>query len=149
MKSWIIEAVDWRYEPMAKEINVTIENKLVLEKRDMNVYHHSTRSAHLISHNNSITLPLQPSVEDDYLHISVVSGPGHLINKSILNLPAWADFEISAEGKIVLVHSDDRTLLKIPPGPSTWQLRIKRSNTSIINQAVDRVTVGDDQLEYT
>jgi hypothetical protein len=134
---------------MAKEINVIIENKLVLEKRDMNVYHHSTRSAHLISHNNSITLPLQPSVEDDYLHISVVSGPGHLINKSILNLPAWADFEFSSEGKIFLVHSDDRTLLKIPPGPSTWQLRIKQSITSIINQAVDRVTVGDDQLEYT
>ena len=136
---------------MAKEINVIIENKLVLEKRDMNVYHHSTRSAHLISHNNSITLPLQPSVdvEDDYLHISVVSGPGHLTNKSILNLPAWADFEFSSEGKIILFHSDDRTLLKIPPGPSTWQLRIKRSKTSIINQAVDQVTVGDDQLEYS
>jgi len=148
-KLWIIETVDWRYEQMAKEINVTIENKLVMEKRDMNVYHHSTRSAHLISHNNSITLPLQPLVEDDYLHISVVSGPGHLINKSILNLPAWADFEFSAEGKIILVHSDDRTLLKIPPGPSTWQLKMTRAQTSIINQAVDRVTVGDDQLEYT
>jgi hypothetical protein len=134
---------------MAKEINVTIENKLTLEKRDMNVYHHSTRSAHLISHNNSITLPLRPSLEDDYLHISVVSGPGHLINKSILNLPAWADFEFSSEGKIILVHTDDRTLLKIPPGPSTWQLRMTRSITSIIDQAVDRVTVGDDQLEYS
>lgn len=134
---------------MAKEINVTIENKLVLEKRDMNVYHHSTRSAHLISHNNSITLPLQPSVEDDYLHISVVSGPGHLINKSILIIPAWADFEISSEGKVSVAHLGDRTLLKIPPGPSTWQLRMTRSSTSIINRAVDRVTVGDDQLEYS
>jgi len=134
---------------MAKEINVTIENKLVLEKRDMNVYHHSTRSAHLISHNNSITLPLRPSLEEDYLHISVVSGPGHLINKSVLNLPAWADFEFSSEGKIKVVHSDDRTLLKIPPGPSTWQLKMTRSFTSIIDQAVDRVTVGDDQLEYS
>jgi len=134
---------------MAKEINVTIENKLVLEKRDMNVYHHSTRSAHLISHNNSITLPLRPSLEEDYLHISVVSGPGHLINKSVLNLPAWADFEFSSEGKIILVHTDDRTFLKIPPGPSTWQLRMTRSFTSIIDQAVDRVTVGDDQLEYS
>ncbi len=134
---------------MAKEINVTIENKLILEKRDMNVYHHSTRSAHLISHSNSITLPLRPSVEDDYLHISVVSGPGHLINKSILNLPAWADFEFSSEGKIILFHSDNRTLLKIPPGPSTWQLRMTRSSTSIINQVADRVTVGDDQLEYS
>lgn len=134
---------------MANEINITVENKLVMEKRDMNVYHHSTRSAHLISHNNSITLPLQQSVEDDYLHISVVSGPGHLINNSVLNLPAWADFEFLCEGKIILVHSGERTLLKIPPGPSTWQLKMTRSKTCIINQTVDRVTVGDDQLEYT
>jgi len=135
---------------MTKEINITIENKLVLEKREMNVYHHSTRSAHLISHNNSITLPLRPSVEDDYLHISVVSGPGHLINKSVLSLPSWADFELSSEGKnIIVAHSGDRTLLKIPPGPSTWQLKMTRSITAIINRSADRVTVGDDQLEYS
>lgn len=133
---------------MAKEINITIENKLVMEKRDMNVYHHSTRSAHMISHNNSITLPLRSSVEDDYLHISVVSGPGHLNNKSVLNLPTWADFEFSSEGKIIVVHSGDRTLLKIPPGPSTWQLKMTRSFTSVINSPSDRVTIGDDQMEY-
>jgi hypothetical protein len=134
---------------MAKEINVTIENKLVMEKRDMNVYHHSTRSAHMISHNNSITLPLRTSVEDDYLHISVVSGPGHLENKSLVNLPSWADFELSSQGNIIVAHSGDRTLLKIPPGPSTWQLKMTRSITSFINQAADRVTIGDDRLEYS
>ena len=134
---------------MAKEINVTIENKLVMEKRDMNIYHHSTRSAHMISHNNSITLPLQTSLEDDYLHISVVSGPGHLTNKSVLNLPAWLDFELSSEGKVIVAHSGDRIYLKIPQGPSTWQLRMTRSITSIINQSADRVTIGDDQLEYS
>jgi len=133
---------------MANEINITVENKLVLEKRDMNVYHHSTRSAHMISHNNSITLPLQTSLDDDYLHISVVSGPGHLTNKSVLSLPAWVDFELSSEGKLVVAHSGDRTLLKIPPGPSTWQLKMTRSTTSIINRSADRVTIGDDQLEY-
>ncbi len=134
---------------MAKEINITVENKLIMEKRDMNVYHHSTRSAHMISHDNSITLPLRPSVEDDYLHISVVSGPGHLNNKSVLNLPAWADFELSSEGNIIVVHSGDRTFLKIPPGPSTWQLKMTRSITSGINQSADRVTIGDDRLEYS
>ena len=134
---------------MTKEINVTIENRLVMEKRDMNVYHHSTRSAHMISHNNSITLPLRPSTEDDYLHISVVSGPGHLENKSVLNLPAWADFELSSEGNIILAHSGERTFLRIPPGPSTWQLRMTRPITSFIDRASDRVTVGDDQLEYS
>jgi hypothetical protein len=139
----------WRTLTMAKEINITIENKLVMEKRDMNVYHHSTRSAHLISHNNSITLPLRTSVEDDYLHISVVSGPGHLENKSLVNLPSWADFELSSQGNIIVAHSGDRTLLKIPPGPSTWQLKMTRSITSFINQVSDRVTIGDDRLEYS
>ena len=103
----------------------------------------------MISHSNAITLPLRPSVEDDYLHISVVSGPGHLTNKSILNLPAWADFELSSEGKIIVAHSGDRMLLKIPPGPSTWQLKMTRSITSIINRPSDRVTIGDDRLEYS
>nr|NIM12175.1 hypothetical protein [Candidatus Aminicenantes bacterium]NIN18168.1 hypothetical protein [Candidatus Aminicenantes bacterium]NIN42067.1 hypothetical protein [Candidatus Aminicenantes bacterium]NIN84820.1 hypothetical protein [Candidatus Aminicenantes bacterium]NIO80995.1 hypothetical protein [Candidatus Aminicenantes bacterium] len=45
---------------MTKEINITIENKLVMEKRDMNIYHHATRSAHMISFDSSITLPFKP-----------------------------------------------------------------------------------------
>ena len=134
---------------MTKAISVTIENKLVMEKRDMNVYHHSTRSAHLISHNNAVTLPLRVSLDDDFLHISVVSGPGHLTNKSILNLPAWADFEFSTQGNIVVSHTGERTLLKIPPGPSTWQLRMTRAIDSLSNQGVDRVTVGDERMEYS
>jgi hypothetical protein len=133
---------------MAKEINVTIENKLVMEQRDMNVYHHSTRSAHLIGHNSSITLPLRLAVEGDYLHISIVSGPGNLENKSVINLPAWADFELSSDGKLTAIHSGDRTLLKIPPGPPTWQLKLTPSVTSIIKKPSDRIIIGDDQLEY-
>ncbi|UCH93509.1 MAG: hypothetical protein JSV88_25000 [Candidatus Aminicenantes bacterium] len=134
---------------MAKEINVIIENKLNMEKRDMNVYHHSTRSAHMISHDSSITLPLRPALEGDYLHISVVSGPGHLTNKSVVNLPSWADFEFSSVGNVAITHTGNRTLLKIPPGPSTWQLRMTRSINSFINRSSDRVTIGDDQLEYS
>jgi hypothetical protein len=103
----------------------------------------------MISYNNSITLPLQTSEEEDYLHISVVCGPGHLANKSILNLPSWVDFEFSSEGNIIVSHSDNRTILKIPPGPSTWQLKITRSITSNINQEIDHVTIGDDRLEYS
>ena len=82
---------------MAKEISITIENKLVREKRDLNVYHHSSGSAHMIRHNDSLTFPLRSSIEDDYLHISLVSGPGHLENKSVVNLPSWTDFEFSFE----------------------------------------------------
>ncbi len=132
---------------MSKEINITIENKLVMEKRDMNVYHHSTRSAHLISHASSITLPLKSDIEDDYLHISVVSGPGRLEGNCVVNLPSWVDFELSSAGDATTAHSGDRTLLKIPPGLPKWQLRITNSHSSLINQPLDRVTIGDDQLE--
>ena len=133
---------------MAKEINITIENKLVMEKRDMNVYHHATRSAHLISHDSSITLPLKSELEDDYLHISIVSGPGHLEGRCVVNLPSWVDFEFSSEGKLTVAHTGDRTLLKIPPGPPQWQLKMTRSFSSLMNPSSDSVTIGDDQLGY-
>ena len=133
---------------MAKEINVTIENKLVIEKRDMNVYHHSTRSAHMISHDSSITLPLKSEIEDDCLHISIVSGPGWLEGNCVVNLPSWIDFELSSAGDASVAHSGDRTLLKIPPGPAIWQLRMTRSFSSLNDQPSDCVTIGDDQLEY-
>lgn len=133
---------------MAKEINVTIENKLVMEKRDMNIYHHSTRSAHMISHDSSITLPLKSAIEDDYLHISIVSGPGHLEGNCLVNLPSWVDFELSSAGDATTSHSGDRTLLKIPPGPPKWQLKITRSPSTLIDQPYDRVTIGDSQQEY-
>lgn len=134
-------------QKMAKDINITVENKLVLEKRDMNVYHHFSRSAHMISHDSSITLPLRPAFEDDYVHISVVSGPGRLENKSVLNLPSWVDFEFSAVGNVTVIHSGDRTVLKIPPGPPVWQLKMTRPSSTMA-QAEDRVTIGDDRLEF-
>jgi hypothetical protein len=129
---------------MKKEINITVENRLVREKRDMNVYHHSTGSAHLISHDNSITLPLKTVIEDDYLHISIVSGPGHLQSKSVVNLPSWVDFEISSAADVTVAHSDDRTLLTIPPVPPIWQLKMTRPFSSIIDQSSVRITIGDD-----
>lgn len=133
---------------MTKEINITIENKLVMEKRDMNVYHHSTRSAHMISHDSSITIPLKLDIEDDYLHISLVSGPGRLEGNCLVNLPSWVNFELSSAGDATVVHLGERTLLKIPPGPAVWQLRMTRSFSSLNDQPSDRVTIGDDQLEY-
>jgi len=132
---------------MVNEINVTIENKLVTEKRDINVYHHSSRSAHMISHNRSITLPLRPYIEEDYLHISIVSGPGHLEKNCVVNLPSWIDFEFSPGGNVSVVHTGDRTVLKIPPGPPVWQLKMTRS-TSPVDRSADHVIIGDDQLEY-
>lgn len=133
---------------MAKEINIIIENKLITEKRDMNVYHHAGRSAHMISHDSSVTLSLKPVVENDYLHISIVSGPGHLEGNCVVNLPSWIDFELSSAGDAAIVHSGNRTVLTIPPGSSIWQLKMTRSVTSLIGQPWDCVTVGDDDWAY-
>jgi hypothetical protein len=92
---------------MPKEIKITIENMLITEKRDMNVYHNSTRSAHMISYNSSVTLPLGPVIDADYLYISIVSGPGHLGINSVVNLPSWVDFEFLPAGKLAVTHWDD------------------------------------------
>lgn len=130
---------------MAKEINITIENKLGMAKRDMTIYHHSSRSAHMISPESSITLPLRPVMEDDYLHISIVNGPGRLESICVVNLPSWVDFEIFSAGDATVTHSDGRILLKIPPGVPTWQLRMKRSLSFQTNQSSDCVIIVDDQ----
>ncbi|MCP5054255.1 MAG: hypothetical protein GY940_44215, partial [bacterium] len=105
-----------------------IQNKLVTEERDINVFHHSTSSAHIISFNSSITLPLREDRDDDCLHISVVSGPGDLWMDCVITLPTWANFELSCESKLVVSHwvDHDRTQIKIPPGPPTWELKITR-----------------------
>lgn len=136
---------------MPKEIIITVENKLVVEKRDMNIYHHSSRSAHMISFNSAVNLPLKPVTDDDYLHISIVSGPGHLENRSVVNLPSWADFEFSSREDVTITHSGGRTLLKIPPGLPLWQLKITWASSSLKDLPVnssDRVIVGDDWPGY-
>ena len=101
----------------------------------------------MISHESSITLPFKTVIENDYLHISIVSGPGRLEGNCVVNLPSWIDFELSSAGDAALTHSGDRTLLKIPPGPPTWQLKMTRSLDSIIDQSLARITVGDDGVE--
>ncbi|MCP5107906.1 MAG: hypothetical protein GY950_31245 [bacterium] len=130
---------------MPEQIDITVENKLEKEKRGLNVYHHSSRGAHLISYNSSVTLPLRSIEAEDYLHISVVRGPGDLRKNCLIDLPSWADFEFSSEGKVTLNHSGDRTLLKIPPGPATWQLKLTLPCTAPETRE-DKVIVANDKL---
>jgi hypothetical protein len=106
--------------------NITVENKLILEKRAISVYHHASRGAHLISHNGSVMIPLKPDVEEDYLHISVITGPGRLRNDCLLDIPAVLDFEFAGEGKVVVIHKGGRVLVQIPAGPPVWQLKLTR-----------------------
>jgi hypothetical protein len=129
---------------MPKEINITIENRLIIEERDMNIYHHAARSAHMISHNSSITLPLKPVKENDYLYISIVSGPGHIKKKYLVNLPSCLDFEFLASyGNLIVARSGKRTLVKIPPGLPGWELKLTRS-FSLFNRKWARVTISEE-----
>ncbi|HLP46116.1 MAG TPA: hypothetical protein VK469_09225 [Candidatus Kapabacteria bacterium] len=125
------------------EIEITVINKLTTEKRDLNIYHHSNRSAYMISHNSSITLPLRTAGEGDYLHISIVSGPGNLGKDCLINMPSGVDFKFFSQGNLIATHDGDRTFLEIPPGPPVWQLKITRPNDAITVPAPDQVTIGD------
>ncbi len=131
---------------MTNETKITVHNKLSMAKRDINVYHNSKRSAHMIGHDGSVTIPLRPAAEDDFLHISIVSGPGSLENTNVVNLPAWADFEYTGENNFILCHShtDDRIIVKIPPGTPQWQMRVYRSGTpSSTGRSSGRITIGE------
>ncbi len=131
---------------MAKHTKITIENRLVTGKRDMNIYHHSTRSAHMISFDSSITLPFRPVIEKDYLHISIAGGPGRLEGDCVVNLPSWIDFEFLSGGDVTVAHSGNRICVKIPPGLPIWQLKLTRSLSPPGKHPADRVTIGDEQV---
>ena len=128
-----------------EKFEITVQNKLVAEKRDLNVYHHSARSANMISHSSSITLALRTVEGDDYLHLSVVSGPGRLRKDCVIDLPSWVDFEFSSVENGAIIHSGNRTLLKIPPGPPAWQLKITRAPGSANLPAEDYLIIGDSE----
>lgn len=128
---------------MPKGIDVTVRNKLITEKRDLNAYHHSTRSAYMISHGNCITIPLGTVEDGDYLHLSIVSGPGSMEKDCWIDIPSWCDFTVSGLGNGDLAHSGNRTLLKIPPGPPVWQLKIMPPSGHMNTPLEDYIIIGD------
>jgi hypothetical protein len=134
---------------MTAGFDIVINNKLAIQRRDIHVYHYASRSAHIISYNSSITLPLHTIDGKDYLGISMTGAAGRLRNNCTIDLPAWLEAEIYLEGKLTVSHCDRRTLLKIPPGSSDWELRLTRPAgvTARAIHAVDRVTIGDEDEE--
>lgn len=129
---------------MKDTFHISVDNKLKEEKRDLNVYQHSHKGAHIISYNSSITLPLGTQEEEDYLHISVVSGPGNMWKECMVDVPSWVDFIFSAAGKVTVMHSGGRTKLIIPPGPPTWQLKITRPEGNHRRQASEKIIIGNN-----
>lgn len=130
---------------MSRGIDITVQNKLITEKRDLNVYHHFTRGAYMISHGNSITIPLGPVEDGDYLHLTIVSGPGSMEKDCWINIPSWCDFTVSGLGNGDFTHSGDRMLLTIPPGPPVWQLKITRPGGLFNVQTPVHITICDTE----
>ena len=133
---------------MGKQVNIVVQNKLLKERRDINVYHHANRSAHIISCNSALTRGIKPVDEEDYLHISVVSGPGHLKNYCVLDLPAFVDFKFFLTGEeVTLCHSGRRMFLRVPPGPPVWRLKmtIPTALSPLDLLTGDHVIIGDGE----
>lgn len=128
---------------MEEGIKMTVQNQLVAGKRDLNAYHHADRGAYLISHGNTVTVPLGAAKNGDYLHLSIVIGPGDLETDCWINLPSWCDFAVSGLGSGDIVHSGGCTLLRVPPGPPVWQLKITRPAGQTNTPAEDYIAVGD------
>lgn len=107
----------------------------------------STKSAHIISYDNSITLPLGNVAENDYLYISAVKSNGNLWKACLIDVPSWADYEFSSDGKVAVAHSHaaDRTILKVPPGPPMWQLKMTQPTAALMKKFSDNdnIIIGD------
>jgi hypothetical protein len=130
---------------MPQAVDIEVKNNLIIEKRDLNVYHHVSRSAHIISPGSSIILPLGIAAEHDYLHISAVKGPGLLEKTCLADLPSWLDVEFNSCEKVTsisLAHrhdrEGDRIVLKIPPGPPAWELKLTRPAKTAVNSRSTR-----------
>jgi hypothetical protein len=133
---------------MEGRVDISVENRLRAEQRDLHVYHHSSRSAHIISRSSSIVLPLTMAGRVDYLYISPGRGGGRVWKQCWVRLPSWLDFELSSERGITVIHSGGQTLLKIPAGRSAWQLKITRPADPSGSGPLrgNRVTIGEEGL---
>lgn len=120
---------------------VKVENRLIAEKRAINVYHHVTRGAYLISHGGSVILPLQTGGQKDYLHLTLTSGPGPMEKECQLEFPWWLDYEILSEGRVLLSHQGESVLVNFPPSHLLWQLK-----TAIPHRMPLAVPIGETDL---
>lgn len=126
-----------------KEVDISVENKLEIDKREINVYHHARKNSHLISFNSTISTLLKTSAENDYLHISPGRGPGDLKNTCSITIPSWLDVQFSSEGKITITHTKTKTGITLPPGPPTWELKLSWSGESPVHRREEVVTIGN------
>lgn len=128
---------------MGKTTEILLENNLLIERRDMNVYHRQNRAIHLISCGSSVVIPLCTINQKDYIHLSVAVGPGYMERQNIVYLPTWINFEFLSEGKFAAFHTQHHLLLKIPAGLPEWKLKLTLP-VSHRQPSLGRVIISDD-----
>ncbi len=129
---------------MVENVSITVKNLLNMDMKYLNVVHCSTVSAHLLSSNRAIELPLGNTDIHDHIHISACSEGGNDMWKDcLIDMPFWVDFELAFDGKATLLHSGNRLHLKLPSAPPTWQLKIRRPVGNGIACSNDYVVIAD------
>ncbi len=131
---------------MKKTINLHFENNLLIEKRNMNVYHGIDRATHFISHGSFVKIPLRTVDENDYINLSVAVGPGFMERSSFVDLPSWLNYEFRSEREFSAIQSGGRILLKTSAGLPEWKLKLTLP-ASPANPSENRVTISDDHDE--
>jgi len=138
---------------MAKVFNISIINRMVKEKRYLNIYHHGTGSSHLISVKKEVTVPLNLKTKKDYFTISVVGAPHHMWQGCRVNLPSWLDFDFITTDSATLSHSSggERIVIHVPPGLPNWQVKITRqkdsrprNTTESKENSAQKIIISDD-----
>jgi hypothetical protein len=131
---------------MERKPEIIIHNKLVRERRDIHVYHHSPQSVHIVSSNSNLELIINKPEEKSILEISMVSEPGGLKNECFLDLPHFMNFRFWSSGEIFFIRNGKRTLLKIPAGPPTWKIKITIPSDAYLSSSLlkkDNIFIGD------
>lgn len=128
---------------MENTIEIKFDNKLLIEKRDLNIYHRKNKGTHLISYGSSVKIPLQIMSEGDYVNLSVAVGPGYMERQNTVELPYWLNYEVLSEGRIGATHTGGRIRLKFPAGLPEWTLKLSLSK-SHNEHSEGRVVISDE-----
>jgi len=131
---------------MTKEREIIIQNKLIAENCDINIYHCQSGSAHLISCSSTVKFMLS-CLEDDFLHISLVRGQGNLEHTFHFYLPQWIDFDFYHIQGLSLKNYGTMYILKVPPGIPGWELRVKAANLGMNSQIRD-IIIADEGYDF-
>ncbi len=135
-----------------KGIKILIHNKLehrLKRKNNALVYYHDSEKANRIvsAKSNGHCVLAEPG---DYIAIKVAPGHGELEQCPVV-LPETMDFEfIPGEKCNILIsqlthEGSKRTVLTIPEGLPTWELKLIYATNAIKYGKDDNVTIGDDK----